>query len=75
MHKLLSSSAATTDLLYGFEKNDDRRRKESTNNKETLQKGTFQKKIWLIDTFVFADQDKVTYGFEYKLILKRDEID
>ena len=40
-HKVLSSSPATTDLLYGSEKNYDRRGDEITNNKKALQKRTF----------------------------------
>ena len=36
--KLLSSSAGTTDLLYGFEKNDGRKRAYLTINMEALQK-------------------------------------
>ena len=36
--KLLSSSAGTTDLLYGFENNDGRKRAYLTINMEALQK-------------------------------------
>ena len=38
MHKLLSSSAGTTDLLYGFENKDGRKRAYLTINMEALQK-------------------------------------
>ena len=34
MHKLLSSSHDTNDILYGFDSNVARRRQELTNNKE-----------------------------------------
>ena len=51
------------------------RREELTNDKEALQKGTFFKRIMLIDIFGFADHDKRTYGVGYNLILLRDEND
>ena len=72
MHKLLSSSHDTIDLLYGFDSNVDRRREELTNNKEVGEKGTFYSRIRLIDIFGFADQDKITYGLGYNLTLKRN---
>ena len=72
MHKLLSSSHDTNDILYGFDSNIPRRRQELTNNKEDLEKGTFYSRIRLIDIFGFADQDKITYGLGYNLTLKRN---
>ena len=72
MHKLLSSSHDTTDLLYGFESNITRRREELTNNKEAGEKGTFYNRIRLIDIFGFADQDKILYGLGFNLTLKRN---
>ena len=72
MHKLLSSSHDTNDILYGFDSSVPRRRFELTNNKEDLEKGTFYSRIRLIDIFGFADQDKITYGLGYNLTLKRN---
>ena len=72
MHKLLSSSHDTNDILYGFDSNVARRRQELTNNKEPGEKGTFYNRIRLIDIFGFADQDKITYGLGYNLTLKRN---
>ena len=70
MHKLLSSSHDTNDILYGFDSNVNRRREELTNNKEAGEKGTFYSRIRLIDIFGFADQDKITYGLGYNLNFK-----
>ena len=58
MHKLLSSSANTADLVIGVDKQMITRRRELTKSKEEGQKGTFYKKLKLIDFFGFADPDK-----------------
>ena len=75
MHKLLSSSHDTYDIIYGFDSSIPRRREELTNNKEAGEKGTFYNRIRLIDIFGFADQDKITYGLGYNLTLKRNHKD
>ena len=55
--------------MYGFEESVAIRRQDLTNNK--TDKGTFFVNIKLIDLFVFADQEKMTYGLGYTLALKR----
>ena len=69
MHKLLTSSQQTSQLMYGFEESQATRRQELTNNK--TEKGTFFVRIKLTDIFGFADQEKITYGLGYSLTLKR----
>ena len=56
--------------MYGFEESQATRRQELTNNK--TEKGTFFVRIKLKDLFGFADQEKITYGLEYSLTLKRN---
>ena len=70
MYKLLTSGSQTSQLLYGFEESTTIRRQELTNNKN--EKGTFFVRIKLKDLFGFADQEKITYGLGYTLILKRN---
>ena len=71
MHKLLTSSQQTSQLMYGFEESQATRRQEVTNNK--TEKGTFFVRIKLTDIFGFADQEKITYGLGYTLTLKRND--
>ena len=56
MHKLLTSTHQTSQLMYGFEESQASRRQELTNNK--TEKGTFFVRIKLTDLFGFADQEK-----------------
>ena len=70
MHKLLTSNQQTSQLMYGFEESQATRRQELTNNK--TEKGTFFVRIRLSDIFGFADQEKITYGLGYTLMLKRN---
>ena len=70
MHKLLTSTQQTSQLMYGFEESQATRRQELTNNK--TEKGTFFVRIKLTDIFGFADQEKITYGLGYSLTLKRN---
>ena len=70
MHKLLTSTHQTSQLMYGFEESQATRRQELTNNK--TEKGTFFVRIRLSDIFGFADQEKLTYGLGYSLTLKRN---
>ena len=69
MIKLLTSTQQTSQLMYGFEESSTIRRQELTNNK--TEKGTFFVRIKLKDLFGFADQEKITYGLDYSLTLKR----
>ena len=70
MHKLLTSTHQTSQLMYGFEESQATRRQELTTNK--TEKGTFLVRIKLTDIFGFADQEKITYGLGYSLTLKRN---
>ena len=70
MYKLLTSNQQTSQLMYGFEESQATRRQELTNNK--TEKGTFFVRIRLSDIFGFADQEKITYGLDYTLTLKRN---
>ena len=70
MHKLLTSTSQTSQLLYGFEENLSVKRQELPNKKN--EKGTFFVRIKLKDLFGFADQEKITYGLGYTLTLKRN---
>ena len=70
MYKLLTSNQQTSQLMYGFEESQATRRQELTNNK--TEKGTLFVRIKLTDIFVFADQEKITYGLGYSLTLKRN---
>ena len=70
VHKLLTSNQQTSQLMYGFEESQATRRQELTNNK--TEKGTFLVRIKLTDIFGFADQEKITYGLGYNLMLKRN---
>ena len=70
IHKLLTSTKSTSQLMYGFEEDTTIRRQELTNNKN--EKGTFFVRIKLKDLFGFADQEKITYGLGYTLTLKRN---
>ena len=70
MHKLLTSTHQTSQLMYGFEESQATRRQELTNNK--TEKGTFFVRIRLSDIFGFADKEKITYGLGYTLTLKRN---
>ena len=70
IHKLLTSTKSTSQLMYGFEESETIRRQELTNNKN--EKGTFFGRIKLKDLFGFADQEKITYGLGYTLTLKRN---
>ena len=72
LHKLLSSCAKSTDLLFRFDSNKTHRRLEFTNNKKAGQRGVFFNKIRLFDFIGFADQHKISYCLRYNLILKRD---
>ena len=69
MYKLLTISQQTSHLIYGFEESTAVRRLELTNKTE---KGTFFVRIKLKDLFGFADQEKLTYGLGYTLLLKRN---
>ena len=75
MHELLSSWAGANDLLFVLGIINYRRREELTKSKGALQKGTFYKRIRVIDSRGFADQDKITYGLGYNLFQKRDTDD
>ena len=55
--------------MYGLEESQVTRRLELTTNK--IEKGTFFLNIKLIELFGFAGQEKVTYGLDYTLTLKR----
>ena len=70
IHKLLTSTKSTSQLMYGFEESETIKRQELTNNKN--EKGTFFVRTKLKDLFGFADQEKITYGFGYTLTLKRN---
>ena len=70
IHKLLTSTKSTSQLMYGFEESETIRRQELTNNKN--EKGTFVVRIKPKDLFGFADQEKITYGLGYTLTLKRN---
>ena len=70
MYKLLTSNQQTSQLMYGFEESQATRRQELTNNK--TEKGTFFVRIKLTDIFGFSDQEKITYGLGFTLILKRN---
>ena len=70
IHKFLTSTKSTIQLMYGFEEDTTIRRQELTNNKN--EKGTFFVRIKLKDLFGFADQEKITYGLGYTLTLKRN---
>ena len=48
-------------------------RRQLTDNKTLADtKGLFFVRIRLVDLFGFADQEKITYGLGYQLILKRN---
>ena len=70
IHKLLTSTKSTSQLMYGFEEDTTIRKQELTDNKN--EKGTFFVRIKLKDLFGFADQEKITYGLGYTLTLKRN---
>ena len=70
MYKMLCTIKNTSEPMYGFEIDNAVRRLELTNNK--TEKGTFFVRIKLKDIFGFADQEKITYGLGYQLILKRN---
>ena len=70
MHKLLTSTQQTSQLMYGFEESQATRRQELTTNK--TEKRTFFVRIRLSDIFGLADQEKITYGLGYTLTLKRN---
>ena len=72
IHKLLSSSANSTDLPFGFDSIIPHRRHELTNNEEAGQKAVFYNRIRLFDTFGFAQNDEITNSFGYNLVLKQD---
>ena len=63
-----TSGCIRADVRFEIDKN--KRRLELTNNKN--EKGTFFVRIRLNDIFGFADQEKITYGLGYQLILKRN---
>ena len=65
LNELLTSGQQTSELLYVFEESQATRRIERTTNK--TEKETFLVNIKLIDSFGFADQEKVTYGLGYTL--------
>ena len=56
IHKLLTSTKSTSQLIYGLEEDTTIRRQELTNNKN--EKGTFFVRIKRKDLFGFADQEK-----------------
>ena len=70
LHKLLTSSQQTSQLMYGFEESIAIRRQELTNNKN--EKGTFFVREQLKDLFGFADQEQITFGLSYTFTLKRN---
>ena len=70
IYKLLTSTQQTSQLMYGFEESTAIRRQELTNNK--TEKGTFFERTKLKDLIGFADQEKLTYGLDYTLTLKRN---
>ena len=73
MYKLLISHQNTSELMYGFDIDDDKRKRQLTDNKTLADtKGLFFVRIRLVDLFGFADQEKITYGLGYQLILKRN---
>ena len=57
--------------MYGFDIDDTKRKEELTIIKIN-KKDYFFVRIRLIDIFGFADQEKITYGLGYQLILKRN---
>ena len=69
-YKLLTSQQQTSQLMYGFEESVTVRREELTNHK--TEKGTFFVRIKLKDLFGFDNQEKITYGLDYTLTLKRN---
>ena len=75
MYKLLTTHKNTSELMYGFEIDDEKRKEELLDNKTVAEKGTFFVRIKLTDIFGFADQEKITYGLGYQLILKRNTND
>ena len=66
LHKFLSFSAGTTDLIYGFENISGRIKEEVANKKAALQKRFFLISIRVIEICSFADQVKITNGIGYK---------
>ena len=60
MYKLLTSNQQTSQLLHGFEESIAMRRQELTNHK--LKKEPKTVRIKLKSLFVFAHQEKTTYG-------------
>ena len=70
MYKLLCTQIGVSELMYGFEIDNEKRERQLTNDKN--ERGTFFNRILLRDIFGFADQEKITYGLGYQLILKRN---
>ena len=74
MHKLLTSKKGCDDLSNGLDRDRNRRRDELSNNKNVKYK--YHLRITPKDIFGYKEnQEKATYGSDYKLTLTRNKDD
>ena len=71
MYKLITSAKDSDDLSIGFDRDPGRRRDELALNKNV--KREYHLRIMLKGVFGFAEQEKTTHGFGYKLTLTRNK--